>query len=62
MIAHRLSTITKADQICVVDAGRIVERGTHQELLDLHGMYYDLYTMSFRREQAEKALADLESS
>ena len=62
VIAHRLSTIPNADQIVVVHAGRIVERGTHQALLDLHGMYYDLYTMSFRREQAEKALADLESS
>jgi len=60
VIAHRLSTITKADQILVVDAGRIVERGTHQSLLDQHGLYYDLYTMSFRREQAQQALADLE--
>jgi ABC-type multidrug transport system fused ATPase/permease subunit len=62
VIAHRLSTITKADQIVVVHAGRIVERGAHQQLLDQRGLYYDLYTMSFRREQAEKALAELESS
>jgi len=62
VIAHRLSTITKADQIVVVHAGRIVERGTHQALLERHGMYFDLYTMRFRREQAEKALAELESS
>ena len=62
VIAHRLSTITQADQIVVVHDGRIMERGTHQSLLDLHGMYYDLYTMSFRREQTEKALADLEST
>jgi ATP-binding cassette, subfamily B, multidrug efflux pump len=61
VIAHRLSTITKADQIVVIHDGRIVERGTHQELLAKHGMYYDLYTMSFRREQKEKALAELDT-
>ena len=44
VIAHRLSTIRQADQILVVEAGKIVERGLHQELLDLHGRYYDLYT------------------
>jgi subfamily B ATP-binding cassette protein MsbA len=44
VIAHRLSTIRRADQILVVEGGRIVERGTHVELYDLHGRYYDLYT------------------
>ncbi len=44
VIAHRLSTIRRADQILVVEEGRIVERGTHQTLYDLHGRYYDLYT------------------
>ncbi|MFL1012836.1 ABC transporter ATP-binding protein [Flavisericum labens] len=44
VIAHRLSTIRKADQILVVEAGRIVERGTHDELIALNGRYYDLYT------------------
>jgi ABC-type multidrug transport system fused ATPase/permease subunit len=44
VIAHRLSTIRRADQILVVEAGRIVERGTHDSLYDLHGRYYDLYT------------------
>jgi ABC-type multidrug transport system fused ATPase/permease subunit len=44
VIAHRLSTIRRADQILVVEEGRIVERGTHQSLYDLHGRYYDLYT------------------
>jgi subfamily B ATP-binding cassette protein MsbA len=44
VIAHRLSTIRRADQILVVEAGRIVERGTHQSLYDQHGRYYDLYT------------------
>jgi subfamily B ATP-binding cassette protein MsbA len=44
VIAHRLSTIRRADQILVVEAGRIVERGTHAELYASHGRYYDLYT------------------
>lgn len=44
VIAHRLSTIRKADQILVVEAGHIVERGTHDELIALQGRYYDLYT------------------
>lgn len=44
VIAHRLSTIKKADQILVIEAGNIVERGTHQELIALEGRYYDLYT------------------
>jgi subfamily B ATP-binding cassette protein MsbA len=44
VIAHRLSTIRRAEQILVVEAGRIVERGTHDSLYDLHGRYYDLYT------------------
>jgi subfamily B ATP-binding cassette protein MsbA len=44
VIAHRLSTIRRADQILVVEGGRIVERGNHDELYALHGRYYDLYT------------------
>ncbi len=44
VIAHRLSTIRRADQILVVEAGRIVERGTHASLLAAGGRYYDLYT------------------
>jgi ABC-type multidrug transport system fused ATPase/permease subunit len=44
VIAHRLSTIRRADQILVVEAGRIVERGTHAELYAARGRYHDLYT------------------
>ena len=48
VIAHRLSTIQKADQILVIEDGRIVERGKHQELLDKKGRYHDLYTYQSR--------------
>jgi subfamily B ATP-binding cassette protein MsbA len=44
VIAHRLSTIRRADQILVVEQGRVVERGSHAELFALGGRYYDLYT------------------
>jgi len=44
VIAHRLSTIRRADQILVVEQGRIVEHGTHEQLYAMHGRYYDLYT------------------
>jgi subfamily B ATP-binding cassette protein MsbA len=44
VIAHRLSTIRRADQILVMEGGRIVERGNHRELYALRGRYYDLYT------------------
>jgi subfamily B ATP-binding cassette protein MsbA len=51
VIAHRLSTIRRADQILVVEAGEIVERGTHRELFELGGRYYDLYTRQHGIEQ-----------
>jgi ATP-binding cassette subfamily B protein len=47
VIAHRLSTIREADQILVVDAGQIIQRGTHAELLEAGGLYADLYHTQF---------------
>jgi ATP-binding cassette subfamily B protein len=47
VIAHRLSTIRDADVILVMEAGQIVEQGTHGELLDAHGHYFDLYNSQF---------------
>jgi ATP-binding cassette subfamily B protein len=48
VIAHRLRTIRDADQVLVVDDGRIVERGTHLELLERRGFYHQLYTSQFK--------------
>jgi ATP-binding cassette subfamily C protein len=55
VIAHRLSTVRAADQILVVESGRIVERGTHTELLAVGGRYAELYRTQFAREPAPAA-------
>jgi ATP-binding cassette, subfamily B, multidrug efflux pump len=47
VIAHRLSTIRNADCIMVMEQGRIIERGSHEELIDRRGKYYQLYTGNF---------------
>ncbi len=54
VIAHRLSTIRKADFILVVKDGKIIERGTHQELLEGKGYYYHLYSKQFEEEESLK--------
>lgn len=51
MVAHRLSTIQNADNIIVLSHGKIIEQGSHQELLEKRGKYYKLYHLQFRREE-----------
>jgi len=51
VIAHRLSTIRRADQILVVENGRIVERGSHEVLLEAGGRYADLYQRQYDLEK-----------
>lgn len=59
VIAHRLSTIRKADQVLFLQGGKVMERGTHEELLQRRGLYYDLYMSQFRRqpEAADEVVA-----
>ena len=72
MIAHRLSTIRNSDAIIVLDHGRIIERGDHEDLIRLKGTYYQLYTGklesvikqlkgSFGAEQHKKASFHMDS-
>ena len=53
VIAHRLSTIKRANRILVIEAGQVAEMGSHHELLNLRGKYYQLYTRQFRHQMEE---------
>ncbi len=53
VIAHRLSTVREADMILVLDHGRIVERGQHDQLLEAHGQYAELYRIQFKRQEGD---------
>ena len=57
VIAHRLSTVRNADLILVVQDGKIVEQGTHSELLKQKGYYYRLYTRQYEEEATSSVLA-----
>ena len=57
VIAHRLSTIRQADLILVIRDGKIVERGTHRELIAQKGEYYGLYTKQYQEEAIQHAMA-----
>jgi ATP-binding cassette subfamily B protein len=61
VIAHRLSTVLQADQILVIDDGRIVERGRHSQLVAQNGLYADLYRTQFERQQLEPSRPSGES-
>ena len=54
VIAHRLSTVKNADQIIVMDNGAIIEKGTHRELIDIRGSYYNLVKNQLELEKIEK--------
>jgi len=51
VIAHRLSTVREADQILVIEAGQVVERGTHEDLLAAGGLYAELYLTQFANQE-----------
>ena len=55
IVAHRLSTIQHADNIILLSSGQIIEQGNHQQLLTLHGRYYQLYTLQYSREQLQNS-------
>ena len=60
VIAHRLSTVREASQILVVEAGQVVETGTHEELLAAGGLYADLYETQFKHQESQDQNLDIE--
>jgi ATP-binding cassette subfamily B protein len=60
LIAHRLSTIRNADIILVMDHGKIVESGSHRELIRKKGAYYELYTRQFEEEKMMEVFSEKE--
>ena len=62
IIAHRLSTVRNADRILVIDGGRVLESGSHQELMAQKGRYYELYQNQFRRERFKESLRALNTT
>jgi len=60
IIAHRLSTIRLCDEVLVIDQGRIVEKGSHSELMKLNGLYSSFYKMQFKEEKGVEATTDNE--
>ena len=57
VIAHRLSTVRNADLILVVDDGKIIEQGTHEQLMSRRGSYYRLYTRQYEDEATSRLLS-----
>ncbi|MDR0897089.1 MAG: ATP-binding cassette domain-containing protein, partial [Oscillospiraceae bacterium] len=57
IVAHRLSTIRSADRILVIDGGKVIEEGSHKQLLRQKGVYYHLYTNQFREEAEQRVLS-----
>jgi len=55
IVAHRLSTIQHADNIILLSKGRILEQGTHQQLLSQKGRYYNLYTLQYHKQQLSQS-------
>ena len=59
IVAHRLSTIVKADKIIVLQHGKIIEMGTHKELLKNRGYYFELYRNQFMQELENKMVKEM---